>query len=103
MASTFGFILILFGAFVIVVGYQMVTDCLTNSPNSPCWSPRATGAFALYFGIGLAVAGGIVLTGPRLARLLAYQSLRIVGTAVVGGSRFTRDHDASSHTMTRTS
>jgi len=80
MASTFGIILILFGAFVIAIGYQMLTDCLTNSSNSPCWSPRASGAFALYVGIGLAVAGGIVLTGPRLARLFAYESSSSVST-----------------------
>ena len=74
MASSIGVILILLGAFIMAVGYQMVSDCQTRFINSNCWDPflrdAGGGALGFYIGAIIAILGAIILVGPRIAGLL---------------------------------
>ncbi len=74
MASSIGVILILLGAFIMAVGYQMVSDCQTSFTNSNCWDPflrgAGGGAFGFYIGAIIVILGAIILVGPGVAERL---------------------------------
>ena len=70
MASGIGLLLILLGAFVMAIAYQMVSECQVTSPNGNCWDIRASGAFGFYIGAFIAILGTVVLVGPSVAESL---------------------------------
>jgi hypothetical protein len=80
LASAFGFLLILIGSFLLVLGFQNILQCSNLFPNDNCWDvfhvPYRSGydfrtfVIGFYAGAILAIIGTVLLLGGDVVRLM---------------------------------
>ena len=78
LASIFGAILVVVGAFLLALGYASISQCVSLISYSNCWDPFhvpyrsgydfQTGDVEFYIGAIIGMIGTVMLAGPSLAR-----------------------------------
>ena len=78
LASIFGAILVVVGAFLMALGYGNISQCISLISYANCWDPFhvpyrrdynfQTGDIEFYVGAIISIIGTVLLAGPSLAR-----------------------------------
>ena len=84
LASFFGVILVVVGAFLLALGYASISQCVGLISYANCWDPFhvpyvagydfQTGDVEFYIGAIIGITGTAMLAGPSLAR--SFRKLR---------------------------